>query len=83
MKPPHGSVFILMSGHFILILKNTLFVLKDTCNATFFPESPVRGVLRISSDSDVRRIALCLKFSISGFLSGSKILASIFLGSLI
>ena len=37
------------------------------------------GVSRISSD----RILLGLKFSISGFLGGRKILASIFLGSLI
>ena len=41
------------------------------------------GVLRISSDSDDRKIFLGLKFSISGYFLGRKILAIIFLGSLI
>ena len=41
------------------------------------------GVIRISSDRDDRIIFLGLKFSISGFFLGGKILASIFLGSLI
>ena len=45
-----------------------------------FPESPVRGVLWISSDSDVRRIVFC--FGIFDAMV-RKILASIFLGSLI
>ena len=39
--------------------------------------------LRISGDSDDQRIFLGLKFLISGFCLGRKILASIFLGSLI
>ena len=41
------------------------------------------GVLRISSDTDDRRVVLGSKFSISGFFGGRKILASIFFGSLI
>ena len=38
------------------------------------------GVLRISSDRDDQRSFGGLKFSISEFLGGRKILASIFLG---
>ena len=41
------------------------------------------GGLRISGDRDDRRIFLGLKFFISGFCLGTKILASFFGGSLI
>ena len=41
-----------------------------------------RGVLEISADREVQRIVFGLKFLISRFLGGKKILARIFLDGL-